>query len=108
MSPVKLVHVLKRLEVLDRDIQELHLLASSLGQNRTYTDALKISVELQINNLLNERVKLMELRIENPPEHLVPAAKELDEPSRRLVENRSRFRFEDLEQQYLDSVMNKT
>ncbi|RME92793.1 MAG: adenosine deaminase, partial [Candidatus Hydrogenedentota bacterium] len=58
MSPVKFVHVLKRLEVLDRDIAELRAIEDMLKQNRTYSEAMKIAVELQINHLLNERVKL--------------------------------------------------
>ena len=107
MSPVKLIHVLKRLEILDRDIQELHEMADNLTRNRTYSNALKISVELQINNLLNERVKLMELRIENPPEHLVPGKREVEEPSKRLTENRGKFNLDDYETTYLDKVLNK-
>ncbi|MDH5716394.1 MAG: hypothetical protein OEZ22_02015 [Spirochaetia bacterium] len=107
MSPVKFVHVLKRLEVLDRDIAELRKIEESLEKGRTYSIALNISIELQINHLLNEKVKLMELRIENPPEQLIPNKKEIDEPSRKLSENRGRFRLEDMEQEYLDDLMNK-
>ncbi|MDH5721140.1 MAG: hypothetical protein OEZ13_11095 [Spirochaetia bacterium] len=107
MSPVKFVHVLKRLEVLDRDIEELRRIEASLEKGRTYSASLNISLELQINHLLNERVKLMELRIENPPEHLIPSMKEIEEPSRKLAEIRSSFTFADLEQDYLDNLMKK-
>ena len=107
MSPVKFVHVLKRLEVLDRDIEELRRIESSLEKGRTYSTSLNISLELQINHLLNERVKLMELRIENPPEHLVPSMKEIEEPSKKLSEVRGSFTFADLEQDYLDNLMKK-
>lgn len=107
MSPVKLIHVMKCLEVLDRDIKELQDLEESLTDNRTYSDALRISVELQINNLLNERVKLMELRIDNASEHLISFSKELEEPKIKLAKNRSKFNLKDFEEDYLDRLSKK-
>lgn len=64
---IKFVHVLKRIEIINRDIQELHNIMDAMAQDRQYSDAIKISLESQVNVLLNERVKLMELKIENPP-----------------------------------------
>ena len=107
MSPVKLIHVMKRLEILDRDIKELQDLEESLTDNRTYSDALRISVELQINNLLNERIKLMELRIDNASEHLIPFSKELEEPKTKLAKNKSKFNLKDFEEDYLDRHLKK-
>ena len=98
---------MKRLEVLDRDIKELQDLEESLTDNRTYSDALRISVELQINNLLNERVKLMELRIDNPSEHLIPFSKELEEPKIKLAKNKNKFNLKDFEEDYLDRLLKK-
>ena len=72
----KLVHVLKKIEYIDRDIKELHEIINSLSNQRSYSHSLLISIELQINNLLNERVKLMELEIKNPPEYLKHENKE--------------------------------
>lgn len=99
MSPVKFVHVLKRLEILDRDIAELRALEDNLNERRSYSDSMRISVELQINHLLNERVKLMELRIENPPEYLIPEKRELEDDAARLPEKRGRFKLEDFEKE---------
>ena len=67
MSAVKLIHVLKHLELIDRDVNELRGLTASLASKRTYSHAIRIALELQINNLLNERVKMMELKIKDPP-----------------------------------------
>jgi len=104
VSPVKFVHILKRIEVLDRDIDELKNLDDSMQKNRSYSHALKISLELQINSLLNERVKLMELRIENPPEHLTPGQSEIDNTSITIAENRGKFKFKDFENNYLEAI----
>ena len=98
---------MKRLEVLDRDIKELQDLEESLTDNRTYSDALRISVELQISNLLNERVKLMELQIDNPSEHLIPFSKELEEPKIKLAKNKKKFNLKDFEEDYLDRLLKK-
>ena len=107
MSLVKLIHVMKRLEVLDRDIKELQDLEENLTDNRSDSDALRISVELQINNLLNERIKLMELRVDDSSEHLIPFSKELEEPKTKLAKNKSKFNLKDFEEDYLDRLLKK-
>ncbi len=71
MATIKFIHVLKRIEFLDANIRELRALESQLDPSRPYYDSMKIAIEQQVNNLLNERVKLMELKIENPLPHLV-------------------------------------
>lgn len=71
MEKVKIIHVIKRLEALDRDISELRQLTQNLDRDRGYYSELSIAFDKQINKLLNERTKLMELKIENPPENLV-------------------------------------
>lgn len=71
MAAVKFVHVLKRIEFLDNCIRELKELMATLNPHRPYYDGIKIAIEAQINQLLNERIKLMELKIENPLPHLV-------------------------------------
>ena len=68
---VKFVHVLKRIEEINRDISELQEMMSNLQSNRQYRDSVKIALEAQVNTLLGERVKLMELKIENPPPNFV-------------------------------------
>lgn len=69
MSPVKFVHVMKRIESLERDISEIHSLQQDIKTDREYSIPVKISLEQQINTLLNEKVKLMEVRIENAPDY---------------------------------------
>ncbi|MCS6972382.1 MAG: hypothetical protein NZL89_05085 [Leptospiraceae bacterium] len=71
MQPVKVIHLIKRVEQIDQEIAELHKLVAGIDSSRSYRNALKIAAEKQINDLIGEKVKLMELRIENPPEFLV-------------------------------------
>lgn len=96
---MKVVHVLKRIELIDNDIKELRKMEKSLQRNKTFTTPIYLSIEKQINILLGERVKLFELQIANPPEYMVediegkkaeekpapeekPAAKEKKKPAR--------------------------
>lgn len=59
--------ILDRIRILDRDVSELNRLKSRLPADRPYSSSLQISFDKQINNLLNERVRLLELEIQNPP-----------------------------------------
>lgn len=70
MASVKVIHLLKRVEKIDREVAELHGLVDGIDSSRSYRNTLKIAAEQQINNLIGERVKLMELNIENPPAYL--------------------------------------
>lgn len=67
---MKVVHVLKRIEILDQDIKDLKKLEKSLKRNKSFSTPIYMSIEKQINILLGDRIKLLELRIENPPENL--------------------------------------
>ncbi|TAL37909.1 MAG: hypothetical protein EPN93_05410, partial [Spirochaetes bacterium] len=67
---MKVVHVLKRIELIDNDIKELRKMEKSLQRNKTFTTPIYLSIEKQINILLGERVKLFELQIANPPEYM--------------------------------------
>lgn len=73
MQPVKVIHLIKRVEQIDREITELHGLVDGIDSSRSYRNTMKIAAEQQINNLVGEKVKLMELKIENPPEFLTKA-----------------------------------
>jgi hypothetical protein len=68
---MKVVHVLKRLEAIDQDIKDLKKLERSLTQNKSFTTPIYLSIEKQINNLIGEKVKLIELVIANPPADFV-------------------------------------
>lgn len=68
---MKIVHVLKRIEMIDNDIKELKKLEKSVSRNKSFSTPIYISIEKQINIMLGERIKLLELKIENPPTYLV-------------------------------------
>ncbi len=68
---MKVVHVLKRIETIDEDIKDLRKLEKSLAKDKSFTTAIYMSIEKQINILLGERIKMLELKIENPPEQMV-------------------------------------
>jgi len=69
---MKVIHVLKRIEMIDQDIRELRKLEKSLQRNKSFTQPIFITIEKQINILLGERIKLLELTIANPPANLQP------------------------------------
>lgn len=68
---MKVVHVLKRIETIDNDIKELRKLEKSIAKDKSFTTPIYITIEKQINILLSERIKLLELKIANPPENLL-------------------------------------
>ncbi len=68
---MKVVHVLKRIEILDNDIKDLRKLEKTISRDKSFSTPIFMSIEKQINILLGERIKMLELRIENPPENLV-------------------------------------
>ncbi len=79
MLPVKVIHLVKRVEQIDREIAELHHLVDGIDTQRSYRNTMKIAAEQQINNLVGEKVKLMELKIENPPDFLTKHVFESEE-----------------------------
>jgi len=76
---MKVIHVLKRIEMIDQDIRELRKLEKSLQRNKSFTQPIFITIEKQINILLGERIKLLELTIANPPANLQPEEEEVGE-----------------------------
>ena len=68
---MKVVHIIKRIETIDTDIKELRKLEKSIKRNKSFSTPIVMSIEKQINILLGERVRLLELRIENPPAEMV-------------------------------------
>lgn len=65
---MKVIHVIKRIEDIDNDIRELKKLEKSVKRNKSFTTPIFMSIEKQINILLGDRIKMLDLRIENPPE----------------------------------------
>ncbi len=76
---MKVIHVLKKIEEIDQDIKELRKLEKTVTRNKSFTTPIFMSIEKQINILLGERIKLLELKIENPPEFMQKAI-DGDEP----------------------------
>lgn len=68
---MKVVHVLKRIEMIDDDVRDLRKLEKQLKKNKTFSSPIYMSIEKQINILLGDRIKLLELTIANPPAFLV-------------------------------------
>jgi len=64
---MKVVHVIKRVETIDNDIKELRKLEKSITRNKSFSTPIYMTIEKQINILLGERIKLLELQIANPP-----------------------------------------
>ena len=68
---MKVIHVLKKIEALDEDIKELRKLEKSLERNKAFTAPIFMTIEKQINILLADRIKMLELDIKNPPQSLL-------------------------------------
>lgn len=68
---MKVIHILKRMETVDSDIKELRKMEKALTKNKSFTTPIYMSIEKQINILLGERIKLIELQIKDPPKELV-------------------------------------
>lgn len=68
---MKVVHVLRRIELIDDDIKELRKLEKTIARDKSFSTPIYMSIEKQINLLLGDRIKLLELQILNPPENYV-------------------------------------
>jgi hypothetical protein len=76
---MKVVHVLKRIETIDQDVKELRKLEKTVKGNKTFTTPIIMSIEKQINIMLGERIKLLDLKIDNPPAELTQQKEDSDE-----------------------------
>jgi len=65
---MKVVHVIKRVETIDNDIKELRKLEKTIARDKSFTTPIFMTIEKQINILLGERIKMLDLQILNPPE----------------------------------------
>jgi hypothetical protein len=73
---MKVVHVLKKIENIDDDIRELRKLEKSLARNKSFSTPIYMSIEKQINILLGDKIKMMELKIDNPPREFLEGIEE--------------------------------
>ncbi|HRX14717.1 MAG TPA: hypothetical protein P5123_00220 [Spirochaetota bacterium] len=86
---MKVVHVLKRIETIDQDIKELKKLEKSIASNKSFSTPIFISIEQQINLLLDERIKLFGLELANPPQSLLDAVGEEEEEFKPLLNTKT-------------------
>ena len=68
---MKVIHIIKKIETIDEDIKELRKLEKSLAKDKSFSTPIYMSIEKQINILLGDRIKFLELKIANPPADLV-------------------------------------
>lgn len=74
----RLEQVLDRIRGLDKDIEELRRLRARLPANRSFTAGLQVAFDKHINDLLNERIGLEELEVEQLPEDLLSEIASVD------------------------------
>lgn len=83
---MKVVHVIKRVEAIDNDVKELRKLEKSLSRDKSFSTPIYMTIEKQINILLGDRIKLLDLRIANPPESFTSAMEdEAPEPESEIL-----------------------
>jgi cAMP deaminase len=63
--------ILKRIESIDKDVGHLNTVKSKLPDDKPYSSNLQLAFDKQINQLLNERVFLMETVVLDPPPWLL-------------------------------------
>ncbi len=68
---VRFQKLLQRIGQIDRDLAELRRNRERIPGNRAYTEDLQLAFDRHINGLLNERIELEQLEIEDPPDELV-------------------------------------
>ena len=70
MSVVRIEHIFQHIQEIDRELAELRRLRERVPASRDYTNDIHLAYDRHINSLLNRRIELEELEIENPPEDL--------------------------------------
>lgn len=63
--------ILKRIEGIEKEIDDLKLARTRIPAKRPYTVNIEIAFDKEINALLNEQIQLEELEIENPTPELI-------------------------------------
>lgn len=68
---VRFEHIYNRIREIESDIEELKRLKNRIPANRAFSAELIVSFDRAISNLLDEKISLEELDIENPPRELI-------------------------------------
>lgn len=63
--------IYKKIKNIDKEIIELQNLKKRIPQNKPYSLDLHLSFDKIINDLINQKLELEQLEIENPPEDLI-------------------------------------
>lgn len=74
----KFQDVLNRIKSLNRDLEDLQQLKKRIPRGRIFSDALDISFDKQINEILNHKIAYEELEIENTPPGLLEQLQRVD------------------------------
>ncbi len=67
---VRFKDVLKRLRSIDRDLSELRHIKEKMPVQRDFSESIGISIDKQINHLLNQKIELESLEIDSPATEL--------------------------------------
>jgi cAMP deaminase len=68
---VSFEQIYKKIKNIDKEILELQNLKKRIPQNKPYSLDLHLSFDKIINDLINQKLELEQLEIENPPEDLI-------------------------------------
>src|SRR5258708_3636693 len=75
---LRVEQVLQKIRALEKDVEDLRRLRARIAANRSYTSALQISFDKNIDNILNQKIALEELEVEGMPEDLLSEIASVD------------------------------
>ncbi len=68
---VRFEQVFRRIQEIDRDLEDLRRMRDKVPLNRPFTAELQVAFDKSISRLLEEKISLEELEIEDPPSDLI-------------------------------------
>lgn len=71
MMIVRIENIVEELDEIEKDLTELNRMKMRIPSNRPFSIELNVAFDRQINELLNKKILLEELEIEDPPEDLI-------------------------------------
>lgn len=93
---IRVAHLMKKWEELNRDVLELTKLKNRIADNREYSEFLKESIQLEIDKLNEYKDKLLNLSVENPPSRMEnkKTSSQAQSDSQILMEKETNYRQE--------------
>lgn len=70
--------IYRRIQALNREVDELNLLKRKLPDHRAYSTDLQVSFDRVVNDLLNQKLELEQLEVESPPTDLIESILTVD------------------------------